>query len=75
VVKNHLGQWTMVVQVSIILDYLMIVVQSRICRVDVKYPEHVSAEAKSFMSKVHTPSYQSDNTATSLQPFLSPRSR
>jgi hypothetical protein len=36
----------------------MIVVQSRICRVDVKYPEHVSAEAKSFMSKVRTPSHQ-----------------
>jgi hypothetical protein len=58
VVKNHLDQWIRVVQVSIILDYLMIVVQSRICRVDVKYPEHVSAEAKSFMSKVRAPSHQ-----------------
>ena len=35
----------------------MKVVQSRICRVDVKYPDHVSPEAKSFMSKVRLPSY------------------
>ena len=44
----------------------MSVVQSRICRVDVKYPEHVSAEAKSFMSKVSALSYEIDDTATSL---------
>jgi len=35
------------------MHQLIVVVQSRICRVDVRYPSHISSEAKDFMTQVY----------------------
>jgi hypothetical protein len=57
VAASHLAPWIRAVQVNYpdIQSTLTAVVQSRICRVDVRYPDHISGEAKSFISKVCTP--------------------
>lgn len=46
---------------------LTAVVQSRICRVDVRYPEQISEEAKSFMSNVCHSSRAMLISATGIQ--------